>query len=170
MSRMLFANLAVENVAATRAFFDKLGFTFNEMFCDENTACLEINEQSFVMLLEKPRFRDFINDDICDTSTAREVLMCVSADSREAVDQLVDGAVAAGGSEWITAGSEQANAEMGEFSHSRAFRDLDNHVWEVMWMDVEAAAQQWAPRGRMVLRPECRELLRRSASGYRDLR
>ncbi|MGN5236894.1 VOC family protein [Rhodococcus sp. SJ-3] len=147
MSRMLFANLAVENAAATRAFFDKLGFTFNDMFCDEGSACLEINEQTFVMLIEKPRFREFINDDICDTSTAREVLMCVSADSREAVDQLVDSAIAAGGSEWVTPGGQQGNEEMAGYSHSRAFRDLDNHVWEVMWMDVEAAAAQWAPEG-----------------------
>jgi uncharacterized protein len=143
MSRMLFANLPVENITATRAFFDKLGFTFNEMFCDESTACLEINEQTFVMLLEKPRFRDFINDEICDTSTAREVLLCVSADSRAGVDKLVDDAIAAGGAEWVTVGSKKAEQEMGEFSHSRAFRDLDNHVWEVMWMNVEAAAEQW---------------------------
>lgn len=145
MSRMLFANLPVENITATRAFFDKLGFTFNEMFCDENTACLEINEQTFVMLLEKPRFKDFINDEICDTSTAREVLLCVSADSRAGVDKLVDDAIAAGGTEWVTVGSKKAEQEMGEFSHSRAFCDLDNHVWEVMWMNVEAAAEQWAP-------------------------
>ncbi|MEE2030640.1 VOC family protein [Rhodococcus chondri] len=145
MSRMLFANLPVEDITATRVFFDRLGFTFNEMFCDENTACLEINEQTFVMLLEKPRFQDFINDEICDTSSAREVLLCVSADSRDAVDRLVDDAITAGGTEWVTAGSKKAQEEMGEFSHTRAFRDLDNHVWEVMWMDVAAAAKQWAP-------------------------
>lgn len=145
MSRMLFVNLAVENVAATRAFFDRLGFTFNDMFCDENTACLELNDQSFVMLLEKPRFRDFINDDLCDTTGAREVLMCISADSREAVDELVETAIAAGGSEWVTEGSRKAQEEMGAYAHQRAFRDLDHHVWEVMWMDMAAAAQAWAP-------------------------
>ncbi|MFX1760738.1 glyoxalase family protein [Rhodococcus gordoniae] len=145
MSRMLFVNLAVENVAASREFFDQLGFTFNDMFCDENTACLEINEQTYVMLLEKPRFRDFINDDICDTTKAREALMCVSADTREAVDALVDGAVAAGGSEWVTSGGQKAQEEMGDFAHQRAFLDLDGHVWEVMWMDMSAAAQAWAP-------------------------
>jgi len=147
MSRMLFANLAVENIAATREFFDKLGFTFDDMFCDENTACLEINEQTYVMLLEKPRFRDFINDDICDTTRAREVLMCISAESREAVDALVDGAIAAGGREWVTPGGERAQEEMGGYAHQRAFRDLDGHVWEVMWMDVAAAQQAAAQQG-----------------------
>ncbi|UVT23935.1 glyoxalase [Rhodococcus pyridinivorans] len=141
MSRMLFVNLAVENITATRAFFDTLGFTFNDMFCDENTACLEINEQTYVMLLEKPRFRDFINDDICDTTKAHEALMCVSADSRDGVDALVDGAIAAGGSEWVTTGAEKAKEDMGDYAYQRAFRDLDNHVWEVMWMDMTAAQQ-----------------------------
>lgn len=143
MSRMLFVNLAVENVAASRTFFDKLGFAFNDMFCDENTACLEINDQTYVMLLEKPRFRDFVNDDICDTSQAREVLMCVTADSRDGVDALVDGAIAAGGSEWVTPGAQKAQEDMGAYAHQRAFRDLDNHVWEVMWMDMAAASAEW---------------------------
>ncbi|MBM4507989.1 glyoxalase, partial [Rhodococcus hoagii] len=27
------------------------------------------------------------------------------------------------------------------FMYGRSFRDLDNHVWEVMWMDPAAAGQ-----------------------------
>lgn len=146
MSRMLFANLAVENASASRAFFEKLGFTFNDTFCDESTVCMDISDQASIMLLEKPRFRDFINDDICDTTAAREVLLCVTAESREAVDTLVDGAIAAGGSEWVTSGSKKAQEEMGAFSHQRAFRDLDHHVWEVMWMDIEAASAEWGQK------------------------
>ena len=141
MSRMLFVNLAVENITATRAFFDKLGFTFDESFCDENAACLKINDQTYMMLLEKQMFRMFTNDDICDTTKAREVLMCVSADSRQGVDTLVDGAIAAGGTECVTAGAEKAKEDMGDYAYQRAFRDLDNHVWEVMWMDMAAAQQ-----------------------------
>lgn len=143
MSRMLFANLSVKDVAAARTFFDALGFTFNEMFCDANTACLEINDQTYVMLLEEARFRDFITGDICDTATAREVLLSVSAESRDDVDRLVDAALAAGGSDWITAGSEEMKTD---FMYGRAFRDLDGHVWEVMWMDVQAAAAAMGPQ------------------------
>ncbi|MFD4294595.1 VOC family protein [Rhodococcus sp. NPDC058505] len=131
MSRMLFANLPVSDVTATRKFFDGLGFEFNDQFCDEQTACLVINDQAMVMLLEEPKFRVFIADDICDTSSAREVLLCVSADSREEVDTLVDGAIAAGGSAWM-------EPHDNGFMYSRAFRDLDGHVWEVMWMDMQA--------------------------------
>ena len=88
------------------------------------------------MFLNEPRFGDFIADDICDTSKAREALMCVSADSREEVDTFVDSAIAAGGSKWmenprITASCTDA--------HSAT---LDNHVWEVMWMDPAATVPQ----------------------------
>lgn len=128
MSRMLFVNIPIANAAASRKFFDHLGFSFNDQFCDENTLCMAVNEQSWVMMLEHDQFRGFIADDIADTSTSREVLLCVSADSREGVDELVDAALAAGGVDWMPA------QELG-FMYGRSFRDLDGHVWEVSWMD-----------------------------------
>lgn len=128
MSRMLFVNIPIANAAASRKFFDHLGFSFNDQFCDENTLCMAVNEQSWVMMLEHDRFRGFIADDIADTSTSREVLLCVSADSRAGVDELVDAALAAGGVDWMPA------QELG-FMYGRSFRDLDGHVWEVSWMD-----------------------------------
>ncbi|KRQ19056.1 MULTISPECIES: VOC family protein [Mycobacteroides] len=128
MSRMLFVNLPIANAAASRKFFDHLGFSFNDQFCDENTLCMVVNEQSWVMMLEEERFRGFIADDITDTSKNREVLLCVSADSREGVDELTDAALAAGGVDWMPA------QELG-FMYGRSFRDLDGHVWEVSWMD-----------------------------------
>ncbi|AKP60374.1 Possible glyoxalase/bleomycin resistance protein/ dioxygenase [Mycobacteroides abscessus subsp. abscessus] len=128
MSRMLFVNIPIANAAASRKFFDHLGFSFNDQFCDENTLCMAVNEQSWVMMLEHDRFRGFIADDIADTSKSREVLLCVSADSRAGVDELVDAALAAGGVDWMPA------QELG-FMYGRSFRDLDGHVWEVSWMD-----------------------------------
>ncbi|SHT78473.1 Possible glyoxalase/bleomycin resistance protein/ dioxygenase [Mycobacteroides abscessus subsp. abscessus] len=128
MSRMLFVNIPIANAAASRKFFDHLGFSFDDQFCDENTLCMAVNEQSWVMMLEHDRFRGFIADDIADTSKSREVLLCVSADSRAGVDELVDAALAAGGVDWMPA------QELG-FMYGRSFRDLDGHVWEVSWMD-----------------------------------
>ncbi|EIC65813.1 glyoxalase-like domain protein [Mycobacteroides abscessus MAB_030201_1075] len=125
---MLFVNIPIANAAASRKFFDHLGFSFNDQFCDENTLCMAVNEQSWVMMLEHDRFRGFIADDIADTSKSREVLLCVSADSRAGVDELVDAALAAGGVDWMPA------QELG-FMYGRSFRDLDGHVWEVSWMD-----------------------------------
>lgn len=131
MSRLLFANLPVRDVVATRSFFEGLGFVFNDVFSDENTASMIISDQATVMFLSTPRFGDFISDSICDTSTSREVLMCISADSRAEVDSLTDAAIAAGASKWM-------EPQDHGFMYGRAFRDLDGHVWEVMWMDPTA--------------------------------
>lgn len=131
MSRMLFANMPVRDIPATKAFFASLGFEFNAVFSDENCVSMIVNDQTTVMFLSETRFKDFISDSITDTTQAREVLMCVSADSRAEVDSLVDSAIAAGGSAWM-------EAQDHGFMYGRAFRDLDNHVWEVMWMDPAA--------------------------------
>ncbi len=93
---------------------------------------MAINDSAWIMMAAKDRFRDFIADDICDTSKSREVLTCISADSRDGVDALVDAAIAAGGSKWM-------DPQDHGFMYGRSFRDLDNHVWEVMWMDPAAA-------------------------------
>ncbi|NIL75011.1 VOC family protein [Rhodococcus sp. B10] len=135
MARMLFANMPVKDVAATKDFFSTLGFEFNEVFSDENAASMVISDQATVMFLSDARFKDFISDDIADTTRSREVLMCISADSRDEVDSLVDSAIAAGGTSWM-------EAQDHGFMYGRAFRDLDNHVWEVMWMDPSAVPSE----------------------------
>ncbi|MGA9872246.1 MAG: VOC family protein [Rhodococcus sp. (in: high G+C Gram-positive bacteria)] len=135
MSRMLFANMPVMDVAATRQFFAGLGFGFNDAFSDENCVSMVVSDQATVMFLSETRFKDFISDGIADTTQAREVLMCISADTREEVDTLVDTAIAAGGSKWM-------EPQDHGFMYGRAFRDLDNHVWEVMWMDPSAVPSE----------------------------
>jgi predicted lactoylglutathione lyase len=138
MSGMIFVNTFVQDVAASRAFFTSLGFSFNDTFSDENTACLIVNEQAVVMLLNVPRFKDFIRDDVADLSTSREMLLAVSADSKEAVDAMADAALAAGGSDWM-------DPQDHGFMYGRSFRDLDGHVWEVTWMDPAVASGEGTP-------------------------
>lgn len=133
MSRMMFLNTTATDIPATREFFTALGFEFNETFSDENTLCLIINDQTFAMLMTPERFRDFIKGGITDTTKEREVLIAVSADSRECVDEMVDKALAIGGSDWM-------EAQDHGFMYGRSFRDLDGHVWEVTWMDQSAIA------------------------------
>lgn len=98
-----------------------------------------VNDMTCVMLMTQDRFRDFIADDMCDTSHAREALLCVSADTREDVDRVVETALQRGATAWM-------EPQDHGFMYGRAFRDPDNHVWEVMWMDPVVAAGQ-APAG-----------------------
>jgi len=129
--RMIFVNLPVKDVEASKAFFATLGFAFNPDFSDDSTACLIVEENIYVMLLAEERFRDFITGDIADANQATEVLTCLSADSREAIDEMVAKALDAGGRPWKPVMDEHP----GVYGHS--FQDLDGHVWELMHMEQQ---------------------------------
>lgn len=128
--RMIFVNLPVEDLEASKRFFGQLGFEFNPEFTDDKATCMVVDQNIFVMLLVKERFRDFINDEIADTSTTTEVLTCLSADSKEEVDQMVEKAIAAGGKPW------KPILEEGPM-YGGSFQDPDGHVWEVLYMEQQ---------------------------------
>jgi uncharacterized protein len=136
MSRMTFINLPVKDLAKATEFFTKLGFSFDPMFTDENATRMIINDDASAMLVTEPFFKGFIEpQEIADTSKSREVLVGLSADSREEVDELADKAIAAGA-------QSLGAAEDGEFMYMRGFRDLDGHQWSFIYMDMSAVAQQ----------------------------
>lgn len=131
--RMIFPNLPVKDVSASRAFFEALGFGINEMFSTDDTVSVVIEENIMVMLLEEERFRGFITNEIADRDTT-EVLLALSCESKDEVIDLVGRAKAAGGSDWKEPIDEG-------FMYGHSFRDLDGHVWELMWMDMDAASE-----------------------------
>jgi predicted lactoylglutathione lyase len=122
MAKLIFVNLPVSDLARATAFYQAVGAEKNEQFCD-GTA----------MLLTHDKFRQFTPKKIADAKTSSEVLICVSADSRDAVDEMVGKAQAAGG------GVDPCPKQDYGFMYGRSFEDPDGHIWEVMWMDVEAA-------------------------------
>ncbi|MGW5775499.1 VOC family protein [Streptomyces sp. NPDC003863] len=131
--QMIFVNLPVKDVDASKAFFEELGFSSNPQFSDETTACVVISDTIFAMLLEEPKFKSFMapGKEVSDATKSTEVLVTLSAESREKVDQLADRALAAGGS------PAKDPLEM-DFMYGRSFADLDGHHWEVFWMDPAA--------------------------------
>jgi predicted lactoylglutathione lyase len=132
MSRLLFLNLPVADLPASRAFFDTLGFDFDERFCDDQAACMVVSDQAFAMLLERDRFAEFVTKPVADARQATALTVAVSAESREAVDDFAETALGAG------ATPAKDPQEYG-FMYQRSFHDLDGHLWEVMWMDPVAA-------------------------------
>ncbi|MBO0891903.1 MAG: glyoxalase/bleomycin resistance/extradiol dioxygenase family protein, partial [Acidothermales bacterium] len=95
---------------------------------DENATCMVIGEDIYAMLLVEPFFRTFTHKEIADTGRTTEVIVGLSAESREAVDALVDRA--------FDAGASPANETNDQgFMYGRSYQDLDGHIWEVMWMD-----------------------------------
>jgi len=135
MSKMIFVNLPVSDLPRAIAFYEAVGATKNEQFTDHTAACMVFSETIHAMLLTHDKFRQFTPKKIADARETTEVLICISADSREAVDEMMARAGAAGGA--IDPGPKQDYG----FMYGRSFEDPDGHIWEVMWMDVEAAKE-----------------------------
>lgn len=129
--QMIFVNLATDDVEASKKFFTELGYTLNPQFSTDDCACVVISDTIVAMLLSRQHYATFTKKEIADSRTTSETLICLSAESREKVDELVDRAIAAGGS---ASGPTQDHG----FMYGRAFDDLDGHTWEVMWMDPAA--------------------------------
>ena len=132
MSQMIFVNLPVADLAAAKAFYEAIGARNNPQFTDETAACMVFSDTIHVMLLTHDKFSQFTPKRIADAHQVSEVLICISADSREGVDEITDKALAAGGRE------SREKQDYG-FMYGRSFEDLDGHIWEPMWMDLEAA-------------------------------
>jgi len=135
MSKMIFVNLPVTDLPRSVAFYEAVGATKNPMFSDDTAACLVFSDTIHAMLLTHEKFASFTDRAIPDAHQTAQVLICVSEDSREAVDAVHDRAVQAGGRADAIAVQDYG------FMYSRAYADPDGHIWEVMWMDPEAAAQ-----------------------------
>ena len=130
--RMLFVNLPVADLERSKAFFAKLGFSFNPNFTDDTAACMLVGEQASIMLLSREKFMQFSKRPMADPATHTLGLYCFSVSSREEVDTVAEAALAAGG-------VEADGLEDYGFMCSRSFFDLDGHGWQVMWMDPVAA-------------------------------
>ncbi|WP_454631270.1 VOC family protein [Bradyrhizobium cenepequi] len=135
MSKLIFVNLPVSNLARSTSFYQAIGAAKNPQFSDDTASCMVFSDTIHAMLLTHDKFRQFTPKKIADAKTSSEVLICLSADSRDAVDDIVGKAKSAGGS--ADPGPKQDYG----FMYGRSFEDPDGHIWEVMWMDVEAATK-----------------------------
>ena len=127
--QQIYINLPVKDVERSKTFFAALGFGFNPHFSNDNAACIIVsNDHIYVMLLAEPFFQTFISKKIADARTSTEVLLCLSSDSRAAVDDMVARAVAAGG-------TVAREAQDHGFMYQHAFEDPDGHIWELAYME-----------------------------------
>ena len=141
MTKMIFINLPVADVAASTAFYEAIGCVKDETICKGPEAAMMVwSEAISFMILDKAHYRLFTAKDIIDAHTSSGVLLALSRDNRADVDAITEAAIAAGGRE------PRPAQDMG-FMYGRAFEDLDGHTFEPMWMDMDAAvAAMNAPR------------------------
>ncbi|ABF54866.1 VOC family protein [Sphingopyxis alaskensis] len=135
MTRMIFINLPVSDLAKSQAFYEALGFANNPQFSDEGSACMVVSETIHVMLLTHAKWQGFTDRPI-PPATMSEVLLALSCDSRDAVDAMNAAAAAHGGTADINPVQDLG------FMYNRNLADPDGHVWEAMFMDMEAVSAE----------------------------
>jgi uncharacterized protein len=138
MAKLIFVSLPVSDLARATAFYQAIGAVKNTQFCDDTASCMVFSETIHAMLMTHDKYRQFTTKTIADARTTSQVLLCLSADSRAEVDELVGKAGAAGGV------IDPAPQDDYDFMYGRSFEDLDGHMWGVNWMDMESFAKQCA--------------------------
>jgi len=135
MTKMIFVNLPVRDLNASRAFYVALGGEVNPQFSDEQSNCVMFSDAIGVMLLTHERYRQFTKRPIGDARRDSYALLALSVDSRDAVNATLTRAVAAGGR------ADPNPAQDHGFMFNRTAVDPDGNVWEIVWMDAAALAQ-----------------------------
>jgi predicted lactoylglutathione lyase len=138
MATRIFVNLPVKNLQRSIDFFTQLGFSFNPQFTDETATCMVISEHIFAMLLTEARFSDFTKKPIADATKTTEVLIALDAENRDAINEMVSKAAAAGGTIY-------ADPQDHGWMYAHSFADLDGHQWELVYMDESAMPQNMQP-------------------------
>jgi predicted lactoylglutathione lyase len=128
MNTQIYVNLPVADLNKSKAFFAALGYTFNPQFTDDSAACMVISGDIYAMLLTHEKIKLFTPKQLCDARTHTEVLICLSCETRDRVDEIVKKAVAAGG---------KAHGEPKDYGvmYGHGFEDPDGHIWELMFME-----------------------------------
>lgn len=133
MSKKIFVNLPVTDVARSSAFYAALGFEQNMQFSNEQAACMVWSDAILVMLLDHAFYATFTSKTIIDAKTTSGALLCLTFDEKADVDAIHAAAHDAGG-------AEPRPIEDQGFMYGGAFEDPDGHTWETVWMDPAAAA------------------------------
>lgn len=132
MSKQIFVNLPVTDLARSKAFYEAVGAVNNPAFSDATAACMVFSDSIYAMLLTHDKWRQFTSKGIVDAHAYAQVLLCLSALNRDEVSSLVDKAHGAGGK------ADPTPVQDYGFMYGRSFEDPDGHIWEVMWMDPNA--------------------------------
>ena len=138
MAKMIFVSLPVSDLERATRFYQAIGAVKNTQFSDETASCMVFSDTIHAMLMTHDKYRHFTSKKIVDARTSSQMLLCISADSRAEVDDIVGKAKAAGGE------LDPSPVDEYDFMYGRSFEDPDGHMWGVNWMDLEAAAKAMA--------------------------
>jgi len=139
MSKMIFINLPVTDLASSMAFYEAVGFTNNPQFTNDQAASMQWSDAIAVMLLTHDFWKTFTDRTIPDAKQSAQVFLCLTHNSRAAVDDIVARAGAAGGL------AEPTPTQDHGFMYGSSFEDPDGHIWENVWMDPKMVSGEMPP-------------------------
>ncbi|HWU45728.1 MAG TPA: VOC family protein [Humibacter sp.] len=134
MSTDIFVNLSTTDLGRAKAFYEALGWSINPLFTDDNAACVVIDEHVYFMVLTREYFTTFTDKQIVDPHTQTQASIAFSRPSREAVDEILQKGLDAGG-------RELREAQDYGFMYSRDLQDPDGNDLSFLYMEPKAAEQ-----------------------------
>ncbi len=131
MSRQVYINFPVSDLAKSTAFYEALGFTKDPNFSDENASAMTWSDDIIFMLLTRDFYQKFLGSKtIAHTLTSSAALIALTLDSKEAVQQFADTAKSNGGNYFVAPPNEGL-----DFMFCYEVEDPDGNVLEPVWMD-----------------------------------
>jgi predicted lactoylglutathione lyase len=128
MNKQVIFNLPVKDLEKSKAFFSSLGYRFNSQFSNESAVMMVIAEGSIqAMLMTEAFFGSLIDKPVVQAKEANEVVICLTCESPQELDDLIARAVAAGG-------RTPHPPEDHGFMYTQGFEDIDGHLWNLVWM------------------------------------
>lgn len=132
MTTSIFVNITTSDLDRAKAFYEALGYTINPNFTDDNAACVVLDDNVYFMVLTREYFGTFTDKQVVDPATQAQVSIALTRDSREAVDEILEKGLAAGG-------SEPREAQDYGFMYSRDLDDPDGNNLSFLFMEPAAA-------------------------------
>lgn len=130
----IYVNLPVKDIPKTKLFWTNLGFAVNEQISDERAVCIILNDNTFVMFITEEYFQTFSERPVPKGDTT-QVLVAISLNSREEVDQIVNKAVENGATQ------HEEPQDYGWMYHN-SFWDINGHGWNVTFTDISQMHSQ----------------------------
>lgn len=133
MSKQVFINFPVSDLAKSTAFYEALGLTKNPSFSDENASAMQWSDDIIFMLLTHDFYKKFIGGKtVINGKTTSGALVALSLDSKEAVQAFADTAKANGGNYFVAPPNEGL-----DFMFGLEVEDPDGNVLEPFWMNPD---------------------------------
>lgn len=128
----LYITCPVLSVERAKAFYQALGWELNAGMSNDDVACFGIGADQYVMLGSREMYASVggVEELIGGPDTPSKVTISFDLESREAVDELVERAGAAGG--------RIGDTDDYPFMYQRQFDDPDGYHYSPFWMKPDS--------------------------------